>query len=639
MHRFKELFEDRIRPALAILLVIPVATGVMVLMDILPGAFAALPAVVAAAAVAIRIADQRDLAARFPLIATALHVGARLVRWLGAIVVPLMALLGFNWYVAKLGGRPNPLVGMGVAALIIGAVVYVYLHPWWVSPRSRHPGRWAIATTVVLVLIAAGAGAWQATKREDPAANGEAVSDLELVVVGAGPGFPRIDPPTEETGWTVNTWRGRADGDTVVWDDAGPPPRRPEHDRVLLLDVDPQGGDDPDRWAAVARAAGRNGATTFALLRSGDDARVLRWREKFRPASETRPGDVVKLSGPLADRTTGDLALRLVARAPTAEEDLALAGRHRPILLFHKGGGGNSREQTPVPLNIDRLIEAEQFRLCSTKQVIVGNCANVDESRDIVNGSNYLEFNTRKLAEHTDGTTIYVHVTDHEGLKYLDYWWYLPDNPSNAGGGALCGAGLVVAGITCHDHQSDWEGVTVVVDPWTGPVSVVYAGHKHRTRYTWSDLERLWARGYTETVARDNRKPGRPLVFIARGTHAAYPTGCPRRCSDPVTGQNEESHDGRLTWPGAREPECVALCLTALPTTDQGRRPARWNAYNGRWGTANCELIVFCSSTDPPASPAQQRRYQRPWCPTGGGVVVGNRVERERNFGPPPGCR
>jgi hypothetical protein len=29
---------------------------------------------------------------------------------------------------------------------------------------------------------------------------------------------------------------------------------------------------------------------------------------------------------------------------------------------------------------------------------------------------------------------------------------------------AFCGAGLVIPGITCHDHQSDWEGLTVVVD-------------------------------------------------------------------------------------------------------------------------------------------------------------------------------
>jgi len=542
--------------------------------------------------------------------------------------------------VAKLGYRPEPLFGMVVAALILGAADWVYLHPWWTRPGSPHPTAWAVGTTIVLVLASAGAGAYQAVKREDPAANDQAVSDLELVVVGAGPGFPQVDPPAEDTGWTVHAWRGRAEGRTVQWDVKGPPPPRSEHDRVLLLDVDPGGGDDPARWAAVAREAGRGDATTFPLLRSGDAGRIDRWRRRFTLQNETRPGDVVLLTDALKQRTLSDLALRLVARAPTADEDLALAVRHRPVLLFHKGRKGES-ERTPVPLNVDRLIEADQFRLCSTRQALVGNCTNVDSSSDIRNGSNYLEFNTRKLAEHTEGTTIYVRVSDHEGLKYLDYWWYLPDNPSNAGSGALCGAGFVVAGYTCHDHQSDWEGMTVLVDPPSGdpnPLAVVYSGHQHRTRYTWSALERLWATGYTATVARDNRRPGRPLVFIARGTHAAYPTGCPTRCTDKFTNQHEEPHDGRLPWPGAREADCVALCVTALPTTDRGRRPARWNAYNGRWGTANCELIVFCSSADPPRSPGQQVRYQRPWCPNIGVVVVGNRPVKE-HFSPPPDCR
>ena len=616
----------------ALVLLVPTVTGVIVLMGILPGAIAAIPAVVATLAVAIRVADTRDAAKAFPLLAVALHYTALIVRWAGAVAVPLMALLGLDWYAAKLGWRPSPAFGMLLAAVLLGLADWIYLHPWWTRPGSKHPREWAIGTTVALVLVAAGAGAWQAIKRTDPPADDAAVSELEVVVVGSGPGFPRVDPPTEDTGWKLRTYAGHAAGDKVAWDVHGPPPPIPAHDRVLLLDVDP-GHDDPRRWAAIAADAGRDNATTFALLRGGDDARIARWRRQFRRASDTRPGDVVKLTGPLATATPGDLALRLVARAPTADEDLALAIRHRPILLFNRG------EKTPVPLNVDRLIEADQFRLCSTKQVVVANCTNVDESSDIRNGSNYLEFNTQKLAEHTEGTTIYVHVTDHDGLKYLDYWWYLPDNPSNAGGGALCGAGFVVAGYTCHDHQSDWEGMTVVFDPKSdqpSPAAVIYSGHTNRTRYTWPALERLWSTGYTATIARSHPSTERPLVFIARGTHAAYPTGCPTACTDRFTFHKEEPHDGRVPWPGPRESECVALCVTALPTTDRGRKPARWNAYNGHWGNARCELIVFCSSADPPRSPGQQRRYRRPWCPTISVVVANGRVERERR---PPACR
>src|SRR3954454_6106642 len=90
----------------ALVLLVPVVTGVIVLMGILPGAFAAIPPLVAVAAVAIRIGD-------VPYAATA-------VRWAGAVVVPLMALLGVDWYAAKLGWRPPPALGEVVGAVPAG---------------------------------------------------------------------------------------------------------------------------------------------------------------------------------------------------------------------------------------------------------------------------------------------------------------------------------------------------------------------------------------------------------------------------------------------------------------------------------------------------------------------------------------
>ena len=47
-------------------------------------------------------------------------------------------------------------------------------------------------------------------------------------------------------------------------------------------------------------------------------------------------------------------------------------------------------------------------------------------------------------------SAVYVHPVEimrgNRRLLYLDYWWYLLDNPADTGGGALCGAGLVIAG-------------------------------------------------------------------------------------------------------------------------------------------------------------------------------------------------
>jgi hypothetical protein len=46
----------------------------------------------------------------------------------------------------------------------------------------------------------------------------------------------------------------------------------------------------------------------------------------------------------------------------------------------------------------------------------------------------------------------------------LDYWWYLDGNPARVAGGTSCGVGLSLPGKTCFDHDSDWEGITVVLE-------------------------------------------------------------------------------------------------------------------------------------------------------------------------------
>jgi hypothetical protein len=173
------------------------------------------------------------------------------------------------------------------------------------------------------------------------------------------------------------------------------------------------------------------------------------------------------------------------------------------------------------------------------------------------------------------------------------------------------------------------------------PEAVVYSAHQTKGRYTWAALERIWSTGFTAAAARRRANAERPLVFVARGTHAAYPDACRGRCTKRFPPHREEPHDGGLPWPGEREADCVALCVTALPTTAQGSKPARWNAYNGRWGTTRCELWVFCSSSDPPKSPGQQPRYQQPWCATLAVSLAANgrSVVRDRAYRRPRGCR
>ena len=185
----------------------------------------------------------------------------------------------------------------------------------------------------------------------------------------------------------------------------------------------------------------------------------------------------------------------------------------------------------------------------------------------------------------------------------------------------MCGAGLVIPEITCFDHQSDWEGVTVVVDATKHePVEIHYAAHDHVVSVPWSLV---------------SREGGKPLVYVARGTHAAYPKPCSKRfCSASLFEDNP--HDGYYTWP---ETACTAQCVTEFPRPDDGGPAASWNAFSGEWGSAVCVAKVYCKRAHAPKAPAQQHggrgRYARPWCYD---RVVRGSLGKPRDAPELPGC-
>ena len=246
-----------------------------------------------------------------------------------------------------------------------------------------------------------------------------------------------------------------------------------------------------------------------------------------------------------------------------------------------------------------------RLKLCEQGQAVGAVCSAVDDPGDLRNGATHLRFDPEELAEVSDASTIYVHVSrsgnDRPNSIYLDYWWYFPHNPTGAGGGSLCGAGFVIAGVTCFDHQSDWEGVTVVLDadsPSGAPVAVAYAQHSGVTRYTWPALERLWDDGDRVNFGRGVDTRVRPLVFVARGTHASYPTSCEdERCqvgdlpgSPAEHPTRENSHDGDERWPRDERADCPSVCVAALPLRGRGQELGLWNAFDGGWGTSDCVL-------------------------------------------------
>jgi hypothetical protein len=176
----------------------------------------------------------------------------------------------------------------------------------------------------------------------------------------------------------------------------------------------------------------------------------------------------------------------------------------------------------------------------------------------------------------------------------------------------MCGAGLVIPEITCFDHQSDWEGSTVVVDAGGHPKAVHFAAHNHVVSVPWSLLQSALASPRLAHWVEGRDVANHPLVFIARGTHAAYPLPCRSSTCTGDSAFEDNRHDGGHPWP--EDPCAGGDCVTAFPVVAGGAANASWNAFGGHWGSAVCLAGVYCARSAAPKAPGTQHRFQMPWC-------------------------
>jgi hypothetical protein len=202
------------------------------------------------------------------------------------------------------------------------------------------------------------------------------------------------------------------------------------------------------------------------------------------------------------------------------------------------------------------------------------------------------------------GSAIYYHVISSNERFYIDYWWFTRFNHFDL---TSCSRGD--SGI-CDEHEGDWEGVTLVTAPEDEHTLdyVVYAAHTGTFRYPVKELR---------------QHDGRPVVYVADGSHASYARPCKALliCSQLATFAGlakvpETSIDGRRPW--ARnddkcEPDTSGSCLLALPSAEPGQ--SVWTTWAGLWGVTCGER---CEAEHPqaPKSPGLQNRFQTPWCST-----------------------
>jgi hypothetical protein len=165
----------------------------------------------------------------------------------------------------------------------------------------------------------------------------------------------------------------------------------------------------------------------------------------------------------------------------------------------------------------------------------------------------------------------------------------------------------------CDEHEGDWEGVTVVTPPDDDRRIdyVVYAAHRGTFRYTASELR---PRGGT-----------RPVVYLALGSHAAYPAACAGDCSQPsglavdgLVNLPEGSFHGGAGWARNGErctPNAASSCLLSLDAQ-------AWTTWPGQWGAGCGQACGGALDANSPRSPGLQARFQTPWCSTQTGVFT-----------------
>jgi hypothetical protein len=159
---------------------------------------------------------------------------------------------------------------------------------------------------------------------------------------------------------------------------------------------------------------------------------------------------------------------------------------------------------------------------------------------------------------------IFGHAVEQNGRLWLQYWfWYFYNDYSLA-----LGAGL---------HEGDWEMVQLRMHD-DEPDVAVYAQHVYAEKRAWPDVE---------------REDGRPVVYVARGSHASY-----FEAGFHTTEGWYDLADGKRPAP--------ELTLEIL----EGEGPG-WARWPGRWGDTQPRLPGGLQQPSP-TGPGSKDQWSEP---------------------------
>ena len=358
--------------------------------------------------------------------------------------------------------------------------------------------------------------------------------------------------------------------------------------------------------------------------------RPLRWMPPLWAAAFVGVGLVLLFVLVRTPLSRTDRLPRALPAAQIEEAEAELAETFRPLLFLDSG-------EQRYPLDIEDAIAEGRISMC--RGAVSGDdCERLGSPAELDDAFDYLEVADAAAPRRGGdaGSAYYYHVVRAGETALVDYWWFYSRNPSPVAGEVFCGPGLRTPPFTCQEHAGDWEGVTVVLEPCPAesptcidvagrllaPTVVRYAQHEHVVPYAWDELEELWdtlprptsaALGPVwETSVLEAAAAGepRPLVFVARNSHASYPFACFRSCRQVGRDLPEARFDGGQPW--THNAAGCDGCVKPLPVTAAGE-PALWNAFSGRWGAQRCILAgAYCDLSGAPRGPSHQRRYRDP---------------------------
>jgi hypothetical protein len=315
-----------------------------------------------------------------------------------------------------------------------------------------------------------------------------------------------------------------------------------------------------------------------------------------------------------------------------------LAVRFRPWLEFDS-------HELWRPLNVEYLFDEGTQRFCTREAHRPSRCQPIHNTAEFsgltANGhggaTTYVDIAGNKVSEYHgpkecrplldcdrgERSAIYYHVTESNNRFYIDYWWFLRFNHfSRSLPGLSCRAEITREQSVCDEHEGDWEGVTVVTRPgYDEHIDyVVYAAHKGTFRYAAQNGTAAHAASQLTL-----REGTRPIVYLAQGSHAAYPVACAHSCHQPpelaadgLIDLPEGNYDGMRSW-GRNADNCApnakGSCLQSLTAQP-------WTTWAGQWGAGCTSACGGAVDANSPHSPGVQARYETPWCSSQNGAFT-----------------